>query len=177
MCQAANGSFPPGSDIGSIMVLTSEKVLEAGKEISNDDTFATIWMTVVVAMHLREKCAEQKDIWELFVEKAEKWLKTSVDAASLGVLEEKAKEFISQTIPAKEDGRRRFCPQGHKLSPVTQIDGAAWHCDSMARCVGGSSQDGEHLHQSVWRCHQDWRVLSGGTCDFDLCGECVKQKV
>jgi hypothetical protein len=25
MCQAANGSFPPGSGIGSIMGLTSEK--------------------------------------------------------------------------------------------------------------------------------------------------------
>ena len=176
MCQAANGSFPPSSGIGSIMGLTSEKVLEAGKEISHDATLATIWMTLVVAMLLREKYAEQKDIWELVVEKAEKWLKTSVDAASLGVLEEKAKEFISQTIPAKEDVRR-ICPQGHQLSPVIQRDGAAWHCDSMARCVGGSSQDGEHLHQSVWRCGQDWRVLSGGTCDFDLCGECVKQQL
>ena len=94
MCQAANGSFPTRSDIGSIMGQTSEKVLEAGKEISHDDTFATIWMTLVVAMFLREKCTEQKDIWELVVEKAWMWLQMDVDSFRLGGLEEKAKEFI-----------------------------------------------------------------------------------
>ena len=63
MCQAANGSFPHSSDICCIMGLTIEKVLEAGKDISTDYTFPTIWMTLVVTMFLTEKCAEQKYIW------------------------------------------------------------------------------------------------------------------
>ena len=94
MLQAANGSFPPSSDICCIMGLTIEKVLDAGKDISTDDTFSTIWMTLVVTMFLTEKCAEQKDIWELVVEKARMWLQMSVDSFRLGVLEQKAKEFI-----------------------------------------------------------------------------------
>ena len=78
MFQAANGSFSPSSAIVGIIGLTAEKVLDAGKDISTDDTFATIWMTLVVTMFLTEKCAEQKDIWELVMEKAKRWLQMSV---------------------------------------------------------------------------------------------------
>ena len=95
MCQAANGSFPPYSDIGGIMGLTIEKVLDAGKDISTDDTFATIWMTLVVTIFLTEKCAEQIDIWEFFVKKAKSWLQTSVDSFRLSYLENKAKELFN----------------------------------------------------------------------------------
>ena len=132
MCQAANGSFPPYSDIGGIMGLTIEKVLDAGKDISTDDTFSTIWMTLVVTMFLTEKCAEQKDIWELVVEKAKRWLQMSVDSFRLDMLEEKAKEFIVETIAVKQDASKR-CPQGHTLSPVTQRDGTAWHCEECVK--------------------------------------------
>jgi hypothetical protein len=94
MFQAANGSFPPSSDICGLMGLSIEKVLEAGKDISTDETFATIWMTLVVTMFLTGKCAEQKDIWELVAEKVQMWLQMSVDKFCLGDLEQKAKAFI-----------------------------------------------------------------------------------
>jgi hypothetical protein len=94
MFQAANGSFSPNSDIVGIMGLTAEKVIDAGKDISTDDTFATIWMTLVVTIFLTEKCAEQKDIWGLVVKKAQSWLQMSVDSFRLGVLEQKAKELF-----------------------------------------------------------------------------------
>ena len=122
------------------MGLTIEKVLDAGKEISTDDTFPTIWMTLVVTMFLTEKCAEQKNSWELVVAKAQRWLQMSVDSFCLGDQDEKAKGFIIQTIPVKQD-ERRSCIQGPKLSPETHRSYAACHCDSKIRCVGGCAFD------------------------------------
>jgi hypothetical protein len=127
-------------------------------------------------MFLMEQHPKQKDIWELVVEKAQKWLHTSIAAESVGALEQKARDFISRSLPAKPE-LAKTCPQGHALSLVSQRDDSAWHCDSQARCVGGCESDGEHLQQPVWRCSRDWRVVSGGTCDFDLCGECVRKNV
>ena len=174
MSQAANGSFPPQPSIVSILGGELEKVLDAGKAVSSDATFATTWMTLVVVAFLTERCKEEKDVWELVVEKAQRWLQNS-GAGSVSVHLEKAKEFIIQTIPIRP-ATTRTCPSGHKLSLVMARDGSAWHCDS-SRCVGGCNGDGEHRHQSVWRCSHDWRVTSGGTCDFDICQECVKQNV
>eukprot|EP00092_Neocalanus_flemingeri_P058043 GFUD01069103.1.p1 GENE.GFUD01069103.1~~GFUD01069103.1.p1 ORF type:complete len:411 (-),score=98.02 GFUD01069103.1:90-1232(-) len=168
MCQAANGSFPPQPDIASILGVELEKVFEAGKAVSSDAT----WMTVVVVAFLTENCKEEKDVWELVVEKAQRWLQNNAGFVSFHL--EKAKEFLLQTIPVRK-ASGKTCPQGHVLSLVTTRDGSPWHCDSMTLCVGGCNGDGEHPHQSVWRCSHDWRVTSGGTCDFDLCGECVKQ--
>ena len=68
-------------------------MLDAAKDIRPDATFPTIWMTYVT-MFLTEKCAEQKDIWELVVKKAQRWLQMSVDSFRFGDLEDKAKEFI-----------------------------------------------------------------------------------
>ena len=175
MCQAANGSFPPQADIASILGVEHAKVLEAGKAISSGATFTTTWMTVVVVAFLTEKCKEEKDVWELVVEKAKRWLQNNGDGF-VSVHLEKAQEFILQAIPIKKSSSKTW-PRGHILSLATPRDGSAWHCDSMSRCVGGCSGDGNHSHQSVWRCSQDWRVISGGTCDFHLCGECVKKNV
>eukprot|EP00092_Neocalanus_flemingeri_P018239 GFUD01019739.1.p1 GENE.GFUD01019739.1~~GFUD01019739.1.p1 ORF type:complete len:927 (-),score=280.27 GFUD01019739.1:214-2994(-) len=175
MCQAANGSFPAHADIANILGVKLEKVKDAGKAINSDENFTTTWMTVVVVAFLTEKCKEEKDVWELVVEKAERWLNSSSGGSVAGHVE-KAKEFISQSLPIRKV-TSKTCPQGHKLSLVTATDGAAWHCDSNNRCVGGCNSDGEHPHHSVWRCSQDWRATAGGSCDFDICGECVKQNV
>ena len=108
MCQAANGSFPPQADIASILGVELVKVLEAGKAISSGATFTTTWMTVVVVAFLTEKCKEEKDVWELVVEKAKRWLQNNGDGF-VSVHLEKAKEFILQAIPIRESSNRT-CP-------------------------------------------------------------------
>jgi len=168
MFQAANGSFSLNPVLPSILGIPEQKIQEAAKEISSHPTFLAIWVTLLVTIFLTEKCQSQKDTWELVVEKAQKWLENCVAAGSISVLEQKAREFIAP---------ERICPQGHTLSKVAQRDNSSRHCDSQVRCVGGCKTDGVHSDQTVWRCSQDWRVVSGGTCDFDLCGACVQQNV
>jgi len=171
MDQAANGSFLPKESIANIIDVELKKVMEAGRSLSSDAKFETIWMTLVVVAFLTEKCIDESDIWELVVEKAKKWLQ-SLGHAKPGDHWEQAKEFIKEAVPT-----RRLCPSGHKLSMVPTGSGSLWHCDSDYKCVGGCNTDGEHSHQTVWRCSQDKRVHQGGSCDFDICGECVKQSV
>jgi len=170
MDQTANGSFLPKESIANIIDVEHKKLMEAGRSLSTDAKFENIWMTLVVVAFLTEKCKDECDIWELVVEKAKKWLQ-SQDPAVKDHLE-KAKEFIKEAVPS-----RRVCPSGHKLSMVPTGSGNLWHCDSDSKCVGGCNSDGEHPHQTVWRCSQDKRVTRGGSCDFDICGECVKQNV
>ena len=145
--------------------------MKAGRSLCKGATFETIWMTLVVVAFLTEKCKGERDIWELVVEKAQKWLQ-SHGQVKQGDHGEKAKEFITEAVPI-----RRLCPSGHKLSMVPTGSGSLWHCDSDYKCVGGCNSDGEYPHQTVWRCSQDKRVNRGGSCDFDICGECVKQNV
>jgi hypothetical protein len=68
-----------------------------------------------------------------------------------------------------------YCPKGHILSPH-KGDIRGWHCNSMSKCVGDCNSDGPHIAKTAWRCSQDKRVMVGGTCDFDLCGDCIKQQ-
>eukprot|EP00092_Neocalanus_flemingeri_P042314 GFUD01046186.1.p1 GENE.GFUD01046186.1~~GFUD01046186.1.p1 ORF type:complete len:828 (+),score=250.72 GFUD01046186.1:263-2746(+) len=96
LCQAANGSFPAQADIANILGVQLEKVKDAGKAINSDECFSTTWMTVVVVAFLTEKCKEEKDVWELVVEKAERWLQNSGPGFNNFLLG-KAKEFILQT--------------------------------------------------------------------------------
>eukprot|EP00092_Neocalanus_flemingeri_P060081 GFUD01071967.1.p1 GENE.GFUD01071967.1~~GFUD01071967.1.p1 ORF type:complete len:834 (+),score=254.30 GFUD01071967.1:112-2613(+) len=96
MCQAANGSFPAQADIANILGVQLEKVKDAGKAINSDENFSTTWMTLVVVAFLTEKCKEEKDVWELVVEKAERWLQNSGPGFNNFLLG-KAKEFILQT--------------------------------------------------------------------------------
>ena len=103
------------------------------------------------------------------------WRKLSSGDGFISVHLEEAKEFILQAVPIRKPSSKT-CPQSHMLSLVTTRADSVWCCDSMSQCVGGNGH-GEHHQQSVWRCSQDWRVMSGGTCDSDLCGECVKQNV
>lgn len=37
----------------------------------------------------------------------------------------------------------------------------------------GPQDDGEHLGVESWRCGEDMRVKSGGSCNFDFCGVCA----
>eukprot|EP00090_Calanus_glacialis_P038770 TRINITY_DN6757_c0_g1_i1.p1 TRINITY_DN6757_c0_g1~~TRINITY_DN6757_c0_g1_i1.p1 ORF type:complete len:929 (+),score=240.22 TRINITY_DN6757_c0_g1_i1:18-2804(+) len=171
MDQAANGSFLPKESIASIVGVELKTVLDAGTAISSNAMFSTIWMTLVVVTFLTEKCQDEKDVWELVVEKAQKWLQKQ-DTVLVKGHHEKAKEFITKAV-----SMRRTCPSGHMLSMVTSGAGSLWHCDSNSRCVAGCNSDGEHPSQSVWRCSQDKRVMRGGSCDFDICGDCVKQNV
>ena len=171
MDQAANGSFLPKESIASIVGVELKTVLDAGTAISSNAMFSTIWMTLVVVTFLTEKCQGEKDVWELVVEKAQKWLQKQ-DTVLVKGHHEKAKEFITKAV-----SMRRTCPSGHKLSIVTSGAGSLWHCDSNSRCVAGCNSDGEHPQQSVWRCSQDKRVIRGGSCDFDICGDCVQQNV
>ena len=52
----------------------------------------------------------------------------------------------------------------------------SWNCDSNSKCVGDCNSNGLHISKTAWRCSQDKRVMVGGTCDFDLCGDCIKQR-
>ena len=176
MCQAANGSFPPQDSVTNILGVKLEKVLDAEKIIKSEPSFATAWMTMVVIAFLTEKCEYEKDVWELVVEKAQKWLQNNV-VGPVMEYEHKAKEFILRLDSSAGITTSKTCPAGHNLSLIAARDGSFWHCDSQSRCVGGCNSDGEHRLQSVWRCDQDKRVRQGGGCDFDICGDCIKQNV
>merc|ERR1711892_1261328 len=94
MCQAANGSFPPQDSVTNILGVKLEKVLDAEKIIRSEPSFATAWMTMVVIAFLTEKCGGEKDVWELVVEKAQKWLQNNNVVGPVMEYEHKAKEFI-----------------------------------------------------------------------------------
>ena len=93
MCQAANGSFPAKLSVGKILEVDIDKIVEAGAGRKEDTMFVTAWVTMVVIVFLMEKCGEEKDVWELVVDKARNWLKNcGVD--SMAKLEKKAKDFV-----------------------------------------------------------------------------------
>ena len=91
MCQTANGPFPPQEAVTSIIGVEHKQVLDAGKALGSDAISATVWMTMIA--FLTEKCKDEKDVWELVVEKAMKWLQNSGFGLVSGHAE-KAKEFI-----------------------------------------------------------------------------------
>ena len=172
--QSAFGSFPPkAADQLKPFGIESENIESAGKKISSEKNFATVWITLVVVALLTEKQKGEKELWELVVGKAKKWLQKNVDPTTLITLETKSKEFISAIYQES----KRMCPSGHPLFVVGRRDGSMWHCDSLTQCVGGCAGDGAHSNAIVWRCSNDWRMKIGGTCDFDLCGECIKQNI
>jgi hypothetical protein len=97
MHQAANGSFPPQEAVTSIIGVEHKLVLDAGKALGSDTISANVWMTTVVVAFLTEKCKDEKDVWELVVEKAMKWLQNSgVELVSDHA--EKAREFILKSV-------------------------------------------------------------------------------
>jgi len=95
MSQAANGSFPPKDTVTSILGIKLQNMLDAGAALSSHASFPTIWLTMVVVAFLKERCQDEKDVWELVVEKAKKWLQTQ-DQALIRGKEDKATEFIKK---------------------------------------------------------------------------------
>jgi hypothetical protein len=67
-------------------------------------------MTMVVVAFLTEKCKDEKDVWELVVEKAKKWLQNSgVELVSDHA--EKAREFILKSESTRKT-TSKTCPSG-----------------------------------------------------------------
>ena len=62
------------------------------------------------------------------------------------------------------------CDYGHKLykvpSKVKQVEKSIWSCNGGCGKRSGGQEE-------VWRCSNDKRMSFKGTCNFDLCGECV----
>ena len=51
-------------------------------------------------------------------------------------------------------------------SKVKQVEKSIWSCNGGCGKRSGGQEE-------VWRCSNDKRMSFKGTCDFDLCGECV----
>ena len=97
MSQAANGSFPPKEAVTSVLGIKLQNILDAGAALSSHASFPTIWLTMVVVAFLTERCQEEKDVWELVVEKAQKWLQNQDQALVRGI-DEKAREYIKKAV-------------------------------------------------------------------------------
>merc|ERR1719320_1231520 len=97
MSQAANGSFPPKEAVSSVLGIKLQNILDAGAALSSHASFPTIWLTMVVVAFLTDRCQEEKDVWELVVEKARKWLQIQ-DQALVRGKDEKAREYIKKTV-------------------------------------------------------------------------------
>merc|ERR1719317_1787759 len=97
MSQAANGSFPPKEAVTSVIGIKLQNILDAGAALSSHASFPTIWLTMVVVAFLTERCQEEKDVWELVVEKAQKWLQNQ-DQALVRGKDEKAREYIKKAV-------------------------------------------------------------------------------
>jgi len=94
LSQAANGSFPAAQSVANILGVDVEEMMEAGGGSKEDKVFMTVWVTMVVMVFLKENCQEEREVWDLVVEKARKWLQDN-EAASLSDLQQKAKQFVT----------------------------------------------------------------------------------
>ena len=56
------------------------------------------------------------------------------------------------------------CPEGHILA-LTEGSLVWWWCD-----LCGEERE---RTEAAWRCSEDWRQGRGGSCDFDVCTDCV----
>ena len=83
-----------------------------------------------------------------------------------------AKDFVSKNVSQSH----KTCPLGHQLFlvPSTKVGSEGWYCDRKSLCSGGHGNAGLYANVQVWRCENDWRMTSGGSCDFDLCDDCVR---
>ena len=95
LSQAANGSFPAAQSVANILGVDLEEMMEAGGGSKEDSVFMTVWVTMVVMVFLTEKCQEEREVWELVVEKARKWLKNSC-IVSIDGLKQKASDFVQK---------------------------------------------------------------------------------
>ena len=161
LCQKADGSFPADQDTAAVLGWTDlQELLDHGLAVSVEPV---VWVTLCCLLHLRENCQADKLSWELVAEKATKWLQSR---GVSGAVEEKARQLMRKVAGS----RPVVCPEGHRLSPVPGEEAGQqpWFCDAGLQCAGGPDRGAR-----PWRCQQDWRVKSGGRCDFDICSLCV----
>ena len=169
LTQNPSGSFPVTEEVAGIIGVSLEDLLVPSTATATDPR---AWVTLVCLSFLTLHCREDRDTWELVADKARTWLASTfpqlnTDASAA------AAEFVRQHAVT------RSCGRGHRLYRVREAErltSGPWHCDAGAACVGGRGEDGAHAEVSVWRCRQDWRVVSGGSCDYDLCGDCALSK-
>jgi len=166
LAQNAEGSFPVTDDIAKIIGVSLTDMLVFG---SNIDPRA--WVTLVCIEFLEKFCQDEKDVWELVVLKAQTWLNKNFP--NLGpVAKMVAKDFVSKNVRQSQ----KTCPLGHQLFlvPSTKVGSGGWYCDRKILCSGGHGNAGLYANVQVWRCEYDWRMKTGGTCDFDLCDDCAR---
>ena len=123
------------------------------------------WVTLVCIEFLEKFCQDEKDVWELVVLKAQTWLNKNFP--NLGPEAKMvAKDFVSKNVRQSQ----KTCPLGHQLFlvPSTKVGSEGWYCDRKSLCSGGHGNAGLYANVQVWRCENDWRMTSGGSCDFDL---------
>ena len=167
LTQNPSGSFPVTEEVAAIIGVSLEDLLAPSTATATDPR---AWVTLVCLTFLSLHCREDRDTWDLVADKARTWLASTFPQLDTSAA---AAEFVRQHAVT------RSCGRGHRLYRVREADrltSGPWHCDAGAACVGGRGEDGAHGEVSVWRCRQDWRVSSGGSCDYDLCGDCALSK-
>ena len=170
LTQNPSGSFPVTEEVAAIIGVSLEDLLAPSTATATDPR---AWVTLVCLTFLSLHCGEDRDTWDLVADKARAWLTSTFPQLDNSAASAAAAEFVRQHAVTKSCGR------GHRLYRVREADrltSGPWHCDAGAACVGGRGEDGDHAEVSVWRCRQDWRVSSGGSCDYDLCGDCALSK-
>ena len=170
LTQNPSGSFPVTEEVAGIIGVSLEDLLARGAATATDPR---AWVTLVCLSFLTLLCREDSDTWGLVADKARTWLASTFPQLHTSAASAAAAEFVRQHAVT------RRCGRGHRLYRVREAErltSGPWHCDAGAACVGGRGEDGAHAEVSVWRCRQDWRMVSGGSCDYDLCGDCALSK-
>lgn len=170
LTQNPSGSFPVTEEVAAIIGVSLEDLLAPSTATATDPR---AWVTLVCLTFLSLHCREDRDTWDLVADKARTWLTSTFPQLDNSAASAAAAEFVRQHAVT------RSCGRGHRLYRVREADrltSGPWHCDAGAACVGGRGEDGDHAEVSVWRCRQDWRMVSGGSCDYDLCGDCALSK-
>ena len=101
--QEANGSFKNGTKIAEVLGFQPDVLSEEGRKAlentseADEDTSIIWWTTVVVVTFLQEMCHENRDVWKLVVDKAEKWL-VKYGNYTIALEKDKAKNFINKHV-------------------------------------------------------------------------------
>merc|ERR1711915_506302 len=168
LAQNADGSFPITDDIAKIIGVSLTDMLVFGTNID-----PRAWVTLVCIEFLEQVCQNEKDVWELVVMKAHTWVNKNFPNLGQGA-KILAKNFALKNV--NQSPRPKMCNLGHQLHlvPASKVGSGGWYCDRKSYCSGGHGEAGLYNNVQVWRCLNDWRMTNGGTCDFDLCDDCVR---
>ena len=75
LTQNANGSFPVTEEVSQILGVSLEVLIKEGAGVD-----PRAWVTLVCILFLTTHCQDEKIIWELVANKAEKWLSINFPA-------------------------------------------------------------------------------------------------